>query len=162
MPALDWFLAAVLLLSMLLGAWRGLVFELISLAGWLAALALAWLFAGEVAQVLPMRGASESLRHVLAFLLVFVGTVMASALLAVVFKKLLSTVGLRPADRALGALFGLSRGLLLLLLLAALVSMTALKDAELWQQSQGARLALLALAHLKPVLPPDLAPYLPG
>jgi hypothetical protein len=88
MPALDWFFVAVLLLSMLLGAWRGLVFELISLVGWLAALALAWLFAGDVAPFLPMRGASDSLRHVLAFLLVFVGTVMASALLAVVFKKL--------------------------------------------------------------------------
>lgn len=162
MPALDWFFVAVLLLSILLGAWRGLVFELISLVGWLAALALAWLFAGDVAPFLPMRGASDSLRHVLAFLLVFVGTVMASALLAVVFKKLLSTVGLRPADRALGALFGLSRGLLLLLLLAALVSMSALKDAELWQQSQGAQLTLRALAYLKPLLPPEVAAYLPA
>ncbi len=162
MPALDWFFAGVLLLSMLLGGWRGLVYELISLMGWVTALVLARLFAGDVAQHLPMAGASELLRHVLAFLLIFVAAVMAGTLLAVVAKKLLNTVGLRPADRALGALFGLSRGGLLLLLLSALVSMTAMKDAALWQESHGARIALSILATLRPMLPQDLAPYLPA
>ena len=37
MAVVDWVLLGVLLASMLVGAWRGLVFEVLSLAGWLAA-----------------------------------------------------------------------------------------------------------------------------
>ena len=161
MPALDWFFAVTLLLSMLLGAWRGLVYELISLLGWVAALLLGRWFAGDVAALLPMAGASDTLRHVLGFLLVFVATVMLGSFLAVVAKKLLTTVGLRPADRALGALFGLCRGVLLLLLISALVNLTAVKDSALWLESQGAHLALQLLVQIKPLLSPELAPYLP-
>lgn len=160
-PALDWFFAAALLLSMALGAWRGLVFELISLVGWVAALLLGRWFAGDVAALLPLGNVSDTLRHVLGFLLVFVATVMLGSFLAVVAKKLLTTVGLRPADRALGALFGVCRGALLLLLLAALVNLTPAKDSAPWQQSHGAQLALQALGQLKPMLSPELAPYLP-
>ena len=34
MAALDWIFVALLLASMLIGAWRGLVYEVLSLAGW--------------------------------------------------------------------------------------------------------------------------------
>ena len=33
----DWVLLAALLLSVLLGLWRGLVYEVLSVAGWVAA-----------------------------------------------------------------------------------------------------------------------------
>jgi membrane protein required for colicin V production len=39
--ALDWIFAAVLLASMAIGAWRGLVFEVLSVAGWVASFFLA-------------------------------------------------------------------------------------------------------------------------
>lgn len=161
MPALDWFFATTLLLSMLLGAWRGLIFELISLLGWIAALVLGRWFAGDVAALLPLAGASDTLRHVVGFLLVFVALVMLGSFLAVVAKKLLTSVGLRPADRALGALFGVCRGGLLLLLISALVNLTPMKDSALWLESHGARLAVHWLAQIRPMLSPELAPYLP-
>ena len=37
MAMLDWIFLAVLLASMLIGAWRGLVFEVLSALGWLVA-----------------------------------------------------------------------------------------------------------------------------
>ena len=45
MAALDWIFAAVLLASMLIGAWRGLVFEVLSVLGWVAAFFAAQWFA---------------------------------------------------------------------------------------------------------------------
>lgn len=48
MALLDWGLLAVLALSMLLGAWRGLVFEVLSLAGWVLAFVVARWFAGDL------------------------------------------------------------------------------------------------------------------
>jgi len=80
----------------------------------------------------------------------------------VVVRKLIATVGLRPVDRVFGAVFGLSRGVLLLLLVTVLVNMTALKDSTTWQQSVGARVALVVLKGIKPALPRDLDRFLPG
>ena len=49
MAALDWIFCAVLLVSVLLGAWRGLVFEVLSLLSWLVALVAARFFAVDMA-----------------------------------------------------------------------------------------------------------------
>jgi len=162
MPLLDWIFVAVLVLSMLLGAWRGLVYELLSLVSWVAAFLLARWFAPDVASRLPISGGSEVLRYVAGFLLVFVATVMIGALLAVVARKLLATVGLRPVDRMLGAIFGASRGLLLLLLASALVSISPLRDSEAWRESVGAKAAWAVLMGIRPVLPPDIDRLLPA
>jgi membrane protein required for colicin V production len=163
MPALDWIFAAVLLLSMLLGVWRGLVYELLSLVSWIAAFVVAQWLAQDVAGRLPISGGgSDVLRYGAGFLLVFVATVMLGSLLAVVAKKLLTTVGLRPVDRVLGAAFGLCRGVLLALLASALVSISPMKKSAVWQESRGAELALLLLKGLKPMLAPELERFLPA
>ena len=70
---------AVLGASLLLGAWRGLVYELMSMLGWIAAFVLAQWWAPEVALRLPMSGATEPVRYAAAFVLVFVaGAVIAT------------------------------------------------------------------------------------
>ena len=162
MPVLDWIFASVLVLSMLLGAWRGFVYEVISLAAWVAAFVAARWLGPDLAQHLSMQGASEMLRHAAGFLIVFVGSLMLGALLAVMAKKLLTKVGLQPVDRLLGAFFGMTRGLLLLLLATALLQLSPVKDSEVWQQSAGAHLASGLLRSLKSALPQELETYLPA
>ncbi len=161
MPTLDWFFVAVLLASLLIGAWRGLVFEVISLLSWIAAFVLAQWFAPDVALKLPMAGASEPIRYAAAFTLVFVLSVFAGGLLARLGKGLFSSVGLNPADRTLGALFGLLRGVLVLLGLTLVLGMTPLKSDLWWRQSAGVAMATAALQSLKPVLPEKFGKYLP-
>ena len=56
MHALDWIFLVVLGASLLIGAWRGLIFELFSLAGWVAAFFAAQWFAADVGQRLPVAG----------------------------------------------------------------------------------------------------------
>src|SRR5665647_3332229 len=63
MPVLDWIFAAVLFVSLVLGAWRGLIYEVLSVLSWLAAFILAQWFAPDVAQKLPMTGAGEAVRY---------------------------------------------------------------------------------------------------
>ena len=67
MPVLDWVFAAVLLMSMLLGAWRGFVYEVLSLISWVAAFVLAQWLAQDLAQRLPMSGASDTVRYASGF-----------------------------------------------------------------------------------------------
>ena len=49
MAPIDWTFLAVLLVSMLIGAWRGLVYELLSLAAWVVAFFAAQWGAAEMA-----------------------------------------------------------------------------------------------------------------
>jgi membrane protein required for colicin V production len=162
MPTLDWIFLGVLLTSLLLGAWRGLVYEVLSVLSWLAAFVLAQWFAPDVAQRLPMAGSAEPVRYAAGFVLVFVLAVFAGGLLAALLKKLFAVVGLQPADRALGAVFGLLRGVVLLLAATVVVGMSPLKSSDWWQESMGAGLTMAALKGLKPVLPEEFGKYLPA
>jgi membrane protein required for colicin V production len=162
MATLDWVVLALLGLSFLVGAWRGLMFEVLSVLSWVAAFVLAQWLGPEVAAWLPMEGAAEPLRFAAGFVLVFVAAVFAGGLLAWLTRKLVEAVGLRPADRALGALFGLVRGLVLVLALAVVVNMTALRSSGWWSESVTADLATAALRGMKPVLPEPFGQYLPG
>ncbi len=161
LPTVDWILLALLVVSLLVGAWRGLVFELISLVSWLAAFILAQWFAPSVASALLISSQNETLRYGLGFALVFIATVFAGGLVAFVIKKLMAAVGLTPADRLLGALFGLLRGGVIVLVLAVLVGMTPLKTEIWWQEAQGVQWASGALHSLKPMLPEDFGKYIP-
>jgi membrane protein required for colicin V production len=147
----------------LLGAWRGLLYEVLALASWIAAFVLAqWSGAGCWRQLLPMGKASEPMRYAAGFVVVLVGAVFAGGLLAWLLKKLVEAIGLRPVDRTLGAAFGLARGLVLLLAAAVVVNMTPLKSGTWWQESAGAGVLTVALKGMKPVLPGEFGQYLPG
>jgi len=158
MQTLDALVAVGLLVSLVLGAWRGLMFELISLAGWVLAFFAARFWGGDVASQLPLAGASAVLQQAVGFVVVFVGGVMASGLVAAGVKKLLAHAGLRPADRALGALFGLARGVLLALVCLVLAQMTPLRHTPAWSQSWSVPVGQAMLAGLQPILPAGWIP----
>ncbi len=157
---IDWVLLAVLGLSLLVGLWRGLVFEVLSVLGWVAAFFLAQWFAPDVAALLPLSSASQSIRYAAAFVLTFIVAVFVAGLLASIVRKMVAAVGLRPVDRLLGGVFGLVRGLVLLLAVAVAISMTPLKDSLWWQESTGAPVLSAALKGLKPALPEQFSRYL--
>lgn len=157
----DAALLTVLGLSVLLGAWRGLVFEVLSVLSWIAAFVLAQWFAHDVAGRLPLAGASEPIRHATGFALVFVAAVLMGGLVAALVKRFVSAIGLRPADRMLGALFGAVRGVVLLLAMAIALTMTPLAGADDWRESQGARGLDVLIRGLKPALPSEVAQFLP-
>ena len=161
LTAVDWILLAVLALSFLLGLWRGIVQEVLSLAGWVAAFYVSQMYAPLAAAWLPMEGSSQMLRYAAGFVVVFVAVLVATVLVSFVVKKLISAVGLGPLDRLLGSVFGLMRGVVILLAVTVLVGMTPMRETEGWRQAQGARWLQQVLHVLKPVLPADFGKYLP-
>jgi membrane protein required for colicin V production len=161
LSAVDWILLAVLGLSLLLGLWRGIVQEVLSLVGWVAAFYVSQMYAPLAAAWLPMEGSSQMLRYAAGFVVVFVAVLIATVLVSWVVKKLVSAVGLGPLDRLLGSLFGLMRGVVILLAVTVFVGMTPMRDTEAWKQAQGAQWLQQFLHVLKPVLPADFGKYLP-
>jgi len=159
---LDWIAVALLGVSLLFGLVRGLVFEVISLAGWVAAFFGAQWFAADVAAWLPISGDPEaSWRYALAFVLVFVAVAFGVGLLAALIRRLIAAVGLRPVDRMLGAVFGLARGAVALLAVAVVVHLLSLSESAWWREAHSAVVLDAALQGLKPALPEKLASYLP-
>lgn len=160
MTTLDWILAGVLGFSLLLGAWRGLVYEVLSVLGWAASFYAAQWFAPQVARLLPLQSVSDPVRYAAAFVLVFVAAVFVAGLLAALLKSLVDAIGLRPVDRTLGAAFGVLRGVIMLLAATVVIDMTALKSSAWWQQSTGAQTLTATLTSLRPLLPEQFAKYL--
>jgi uncharacterized membrane protein required for colicin V production len=102
----DLAMLAVLLLSMAVGAWRGLAFELMSLLGWFAAYLAAQWFGVAVAPHVPIGSPGSPLNHAAAFALIFIATLIAWGLLARLMKMLIHATPLSGIDRLLGAAFG--------------------------------------------------------
>ena len=161
MATLDWVFLAVLLGSLVLGAWRGLVYEVLSVLGWIAAFVLAQWLAPDAAALLPMGQAGEAVRYAAGFVLVFIAAAVAAGMLASRVKKLVEALGQRPGDRTLGAAFGLVRGAVLLLAAATVILMTPLRGGQWWTESTGAGVSTTVLRGLKPVLPERFGQYLP-
>ena len=161
MAALDWVILAALLVSLLLGVLRGLVYEVMAALSWIAAFVLAEWLAAQVGQWLPMGATSEPLRYAAGFAVVFVLAVFAGGLVAWSLRRLVEAAGLRPVDRALGAAFGVVRGVVLLLALAVVVNMTPLRKDAWWTESRGAAVGTTALKGLRPVVPERFGQYLP-
>lgn len=163
MPALgwvDWTLLAVLAVSVVVGLWRGLVFELMSLAGWVVAYVAAQLFSPEVGAWLPIGAPGSGLKQGAGFAVTFVGVLIAWTLLARLVRLLIRATPLTLIDRTLGAAFGLLRGAVLLLALATVLAYTPAARAQAWQDSQGAAWLRGALQELKPLLPTEVARHL--
>ena len=161
MALLDWIAVTLIVVSMLFGLMRGLVFEVISLMGWVAAFIAAQWLASDVAAWLPFGEPQATWRYPLAFVLVFVGVAFGVGLVAALTRKLITVVGLRPVDRILGAAFGAARGAVALLVLAVVVHLLVLSDSAWWRDSLSAGVLDAALQGLKPALPEKLASYLP-
>lgn len=158
----DWVLLGVLFVSMVVGLWRGLVYEVLSLAGWIAAFFLAQWLANDVRAWIPfVQGAAASVQYAVAYVVVFVASLFASGLLSWLIKKLIESVGLRPVDRVLGGTFGLARGVVVLLALTVVVQLTGLSGNDWWQAAQGPVWLDMTVQGLKPWMPESIVKFLP-
>ena len=154
---LDYAVIGVLLVSMVWSALRGVVREIISLGGWIIAFLAANLFAGPLSAHLPQAIPGEALRTLTAFLAIFIVALICSALVGLLMAKLVSAIGLGPMDKALGALFGIARGAILVLVAVLAAGMTGVPKQGWWKESiSGEPLKQVALT-LKPWLPDSFA-----
>jgi membrane protein required for colicin V production len=158
----DWILLAILALSVLIGLWRGLVFEVLSLLGWVAAYFAAQWFAPTMSAHLPVGVRGDAINHAAGFALTFILVLVLWALAARLVKMLVTASPLSALDRMLGAVFGLLRGLVLLLAIATVVAMTPAVRSPAWSESRGAAWLHVMLKELKPVLPAEIAQHLPA
>jgi membrane protein required for colicin V production len=97
------------------------------------------------------------LRVVVAFVLIFVGTLVVAALLGALFTKFIKVSVLHSLNRWLGGLFGLLRGLLIVVVLAMVAGLTSLPRKPDWTNSATGYSLAQTVVQLKPWLPAAFA-----
>ena len=156
MNVLDIAIVVVLVLSVAWGIWRGFVREFLSLAGWVLAFLAANAVAASLGELLPASWAREEVRVLIAFVVVFVVVLSATTLVAMLLARLFKAAGLGGVDRTLGGVFGLIRGVVILLAVTVAAGLTSAPRKPLWRESVGAGMLTRSVVQLKAWLPPRL------
>ena len=117
MTWLDWIILVIVALSTLVSLKRGFVKEALSLLAWVAAFLISTAFAARMSLLMTDFITNDAFRYVAAYVILFAATLMLAALLNKLLGEVIKATGLSGADRALGTVFGFSRGLLLVLVL---------------------------------------------
>lgn len=133
---LDLALLIPLLLSALIGFFRGFVRESFSLVTWIIAIWLGWQHAPQHTAWIPDVVNDATLRLGIAFVVIFVLVLIVGGILGVLARRLIHGIGLAGIDRVLGFGFGSLRGVLILALAVFLGSLTLLPQESWWQESR--------------------------
>ena len=157
MTWLDYAVLGVFAVSLAVGAWRGLVREVLSILGWVIAFLAANLLAGPLGTHMPQAIPSPELRVAAAYVAVFVVSLVVTSLLGLLISKIVKAAGLGGVDRALGTLFGAARGLLIVLAAVLLAGLTSAPRQPFWKDSASGPFLVQAAQALKPLLPQTFA-----
>lgn len=131
----DYVIIAIIVLSALVGLARGLIREVLSLGIWIAALAIAWIFHREVAELLTTQLSQPSARIAVAFVALVFVTLILGAILGALLTRLIDRTGLTGIDRILGLVFGTARGGVIVAMAVFLVALTPLPEDVWWRES---------------------------
>jgi membrane protein required for colicin V production len=153
----DYAVLGVIGLSMVVGVFRGFAREVISLIGWVTAAIVASSVATQVAEWVPAAVSSPVARVALAFVIVFLAVIVVSALVGWLLASLIKAAGMGLADRILGAIFGLARGGLVVLVAVMLAGLTMLPKETFWREAVLSGPLEAAVVAAKPLLPAELA-----
>jgi membrane protein required for colicin V production len=158
--AFDYAVMAVIGVSALRGAWRGLIGEIFGLIGWIAAFLVACRYVQYVVPWIPAHWPGGALTQwLIAFALIVIGVVFVAGLVNALLSRIVQVSGLSGVDRSLGLMFGLVRGVVLVLILVVLAGLTELPQQDFWRDALLRPYAEQGVRELKPLLPPPLAEY---
>ena len=155
---IDLTMLAVLALSVVAGMLRGLVSEVMSLAGWVGAWLLSQAWALDVAAARHIGEPGGQVARLSGLVITFVVTLLAWRVLTWLLQQVIHATPLAPLDRLLGAVFGTVRGGLILLVAVMMLGLTPMVRQPSWQVSDGVRWLTAAQAVLAPWLPGDWLP----
>ncbi len=132
----DWLIVAVCLGSAGFGFWRGFAQEALSIVSWLAAIWLAWRFAWVVEPLLGEWVVAPELQIWAARTVIFVLVLIVGGLTAWFIREIIRRSALGSTDRVLGALFGLTRGVLIIGLAVIILEFTGIDQDPWWQDAR--------------------------
>jgi len=157
MTVFDYAVLVIIGVSILLSVMRGFLREVMALLSWIVAFWVANLYTTPFAPMLPTSIPTPELRLLAAFVALFLGALLVMTLISITVGHLLKAIGIGPWDRALGAVFGFARGMVIVLVLVLLAGLTTLPKAPMWRNAMFSSPLETLVMNFKPWLPVDLA-----
>jgi membrane protein required for colicin V production len=156
----DITILAIIAISVVISFFRGFLREALSLAVWIAAFWVAWLFFRDLAPFFAQWVTAPSLQLALAYTLIVIGAVIVGGIISWLIGLLIDKSGLSGTDRMIGLFFGAARGVIIVAIVVLLAGMTAFPQDPWWQESQLIPYFETIALRLKELLPEDIGQYL--
>jgi membrane protein required for colicin V production len=160
MTWVDYSIVAALVVSVLMGLWRGFIAEVLAIVCWVLAFWVAYAFGGALAEKFAASISVPSARLLLGYAICFIAVILAGAIVGFVLRKLVQSSGLTGSDRMLGMVFGLARGLVLVTLSVLLLGFTPFPRDSWWHESRLLPSFQISAEWLSARLPSEVAKYL--
>ncbi len=157
MTVFDYAVLVLIGVSILLSVMRGFLREVMALLSWVVAFWVANLYTVQFAPMLPASIPTPELRLLAAFVALFLATLLVMTLISITVGHFLKAIGIGPIDRALGAVFGFTRGMVIVLVLVMLAGLTNLPKAPMWKNAMFSSPLEMLVMQFKPWLPAELA-----
>lgn len=133
----DWIIVVVVVVSTLISLKRGFFKEAFSLATWIVALAVSFIFADSLTVYLSDVSESATVKKIAAMAILFVATLLAGGIIRLLISQLINITGLSGTDRLLGMVFGALRGILLVVIISMVAKkILPLEEEKWWQASK--------------------------
>jgi membrane protein required for colicin V production len=149
----DIVMLVVLVGTTAFGAWKGMAWQLASLASLLVSAAVAIHFSAPLA---PYFSANEPWNRFLAMLILYLVTSLAIWLLFRLISGIIDRVKLKEFDRQLGALFGLAKGVLLCVVITFFAVTLSESVRQMVLKSHSGDVIARLTRHAYPLLPEDV------
>ncbi|MDP1644873.1 MAG: CvpA family protein [Thiobacillus sp.] len=160
MSMLDLIVLLVLILTVVRGLMRGMVDTLFSLVAWVLAFVLGKWGALMVAPLLPIGIENPAIRYFAGFAVIFLLVLIGVLLLGHALASLVKAVGLGSADKVLGGVLGLAKGLVILIGLTLAAGLTSLPRTDFWKHAMLSGSLQSMAQRALPLVPADVAKYI--
>lgn len=159
MSVIDIIIIAIVVISLLVGLFRGFIKEVLSLASWIASLWIAYTYATMGAVYLEPYIDQPPLRTVAAFAGIFVVSLLLISLASYLIYRLLAISGITGVDRTLGTFFGLVRGIVIVAVLILGATFMDFTSQPWWQESLLVNYFSPVSEFIRSLLPSEIAEF---
>ncbi len=132
---IDYAIVALVVISAIIGLFRGFVKEAFSLGIWILAIWIGLHFSRDFSALLGSAISLPSARMAVSFVVLFFLTLIVGGLVSYLLSALIEKTGLTGSDRFAGMIFGLVRGVVVVALMIMLAGLTPLPEDPWWRES---------------------------
>ena len=161
MNSFDLLIIGILAIFAAIGAWRGLLNELISMLTWVLSVVLAWFYAAPVSNLLKGLVEDDALRQLSAFVLIFILVFVLGMVASWLIHKYFPVKrAFRLANAALGGLVGAGRGAVIVIAVFLVAGLTPIPQRDWWRDSAFTPYFERAAVYVAGYIPHDIARHI--
>jgi membrane protein required for colicin V production len=153
---LDYVLAAVFLISVILSFFRGFMREIISLVTWFLAFYLALQFSPALSGVLHNVISYPKAAYIVSFIVIFIIVMILGGIAKRMARAIDKIAFLGFFDKILGIVFGVLRGLLFVAIILFIIRLTPMQHSAWVQSSQLAQHFQSAVNYFGSFIPKEI------